>query len=43
MKKLNSLAAQCWFKNKTKWDAAAKAVGQNKGYSSPKVLANAFR
>ena len=43
MKKLNSLAAQCWFKNKAKWDAAAKATGQKKGYSSPKVLANAFR
>lgn len=43
MKKLNSLAAQCWFKNKPKWDAAAKATGQKKGYSSPKVLANAFR
>lgn len=43
LKKLNSLANQCWFKNKTKWDAAAKATGQNKGYASAKVLANAFR
>ena len=43
IKKLNSLAAQCWFKNKVKWDSAAKATGQKKGYSSPKVLANAFR
>ena len=43
MKKLNALAAQCWFKNKVKWDAAAKSTGQKKGYSSPKVLANAFR
>ena len=43
MKKLNSLAAQCWFKNKTKWDAAAKSSGQNKGYSSAIVLANAYR
>jgi hypothetical protein len=43
MKKLNSLAAQCWFKNKAKWDAAAKATGQNKGYSSAIVLANAYR
>ncbi len=43
MKRLNSLAAQCWFKNKTKWDAAVKASGQSKGYSSAKVLANSYR
>lgn len=43
MKKLNSLAAQCWFKNKVKWDAAAKSTGQNKGYASTIVLANAYR
>ena len=43
MKRLNSLAAQCWFKNRTKWDAAVKASGQSKGYSSAKVLANSYR
>lgn len=43
LKKLNSLANQCWSKNKTKWDAAANATGQKKGYSSSKVLADAYR
>jgi hypothetical protein len=43
MKRLNSLAAQCWFKNKAKWDAAVKATGHSKGYSSAKVLANSYR
>ena len=43
VKKLNALATQCWYKNKAKWDAAAKATGQLKGYSSAIILANAFR
>lgn len=43
LKKLNSLAARCWFENKTKWASAANSVGQQKGYSGPIVLANAFR
>ncbi len=43
VKKLNALATQCWYKNKPKWDAAAKSTGQLKGYSSTKVLADAYR
>lgn len=43
VKKLNALATQCWYKNKPKWDAAAKSTGQLKGYSSAKVLADAYR
>lgn len=43
VKKLNALATQCWYKNKPKWDAAANATGQKKGYSSSKVLADAYR
>ena len=43
VKKLNALATQCWYKNKPKWDAAAKSTGQLKGYSSAIILANAYR
>ena len=43
VKKLNALATQCWYKNKPKWDAAVKSTGQLKGYSSAKVLADAYR
>ena len=43
MKKLNALATQCWAKNKVKWNNAAKASGQKKGYSCAKVLADAYR
>lgn len=43
LKKINSLAAQCWAKNNAKWNKAAKATGQQKGYSSARVLADAYR
>ena len=43
VKKLNALATQCWYKNKPKWDAAAKSTGQLKGFSSAIILANAYR
>ena len=43
VKKLNALATQCWYKNKAKWDAAAKSSGQIKGYSNAIILANAYR
>ena len=43
LKKVNSLAAQCWAQNKERWDKAAKASGQNKGSSSAKVLADAYK
>ena len=43
LRKINSFAAQCWAKNKDKWSKAATASGQNKGYSSAKVLADAYK
>lgn len=41
--RLYALANQCWNKNKTKWDKAKLAQGQSKGYSSSKVLADAYK
>lgn len=41
--RLYSLANQCWLKNTTKWEKAKCATGQNKGYSCPKVLADAHK
>ena len=43
LRKINSFAAQCWVKNKDKWSKATTASGQNKGYSSAKVLADAYK
>lgn len=42
-RRLYALAHQCWLKNKAKWDSAKLAEGQKKGYSSSKVLADAYR
>ncbi len=41
--RLYAFANQCWIKNKAKWDKAKTAEGQNKGYSAPKVLADAYK
>ena len=41
--RLYALATQCWNTNKAKWDKARIAEGQNKGYSSSKVLADAYK
>ena len=41
--RLYALANQCWLANKRKWDKAKSAEGQNKGYSCPKVLADAYK
>ena len=41
--RLYALANQCWKKNIAKWDKAKNAEGQNKGYSAPKVLADAYK
>ena len=41
--KLYALANQCWFDNKQKWDKAKSAEGQKKGYSSSKVMADAYK
>ena len=41
--RLYALATQCWNTNKAKWDKAKIAEGQNKGYSSSKVLADAYK
>ena len=43
LSKINQFAQRCWRKNKTTWDRAANATGQNKGYSSYKALANSYR
>ena len=42
-KRLYALAIQCWNANKAKWDKAKSAEGQNKGYSAPTVLADAYK
>lgn len=36
-------ANQCWIDNKIKWDKAKGAIGQKKGYSCSKVLADAYK
>ena len=41
--RLYALAKQCWVANKRKWDRAKASDGQNKGYSSPKVMADAYK
>jgi hypothetical protein len=41
--RLYAFANQCWMANKRKWDKAKSAEGQNKGYSCPKVMADAHR
>ena len=41
--RLYALANQCWLTNKRKWDKAKSAEGQNKGYSCPKVMADAHK
>lgn len=41
--RLYALANQCWNAKKAKWDKAKLAEGQNKGYSSSKVLADAYK
>jgi len=38
---VRSFAARCWHSHKD-WIKASKAQGQNKGYSSPATLANAY-
>ena len=41
--RLLALATQCWNANRKTWDGYKAATGSRKGYSSPKVLANAYR
>jgi len=41
--RLYALANQCWLANKRKWDKAKVSDGQKKGYSSVKVLADAYK
>ena len=40
---LYAYANRCWLAHRRKWDAAKSAEGQNKGYSAPKVLADAYK
>ena len=41
--RLYALANRCWIESKAKWDKAKVAEGQSKGYSAPKVLADAYK
>ena len=41
--RLYALANQCWLANRRRWDKARLSTGQNKGYSSAKVLADAHK
>ena len=41
--RLYAHANRCWIENKAKWDKAKTAEGQSKGYSCPKVLADAYK
>ena len=41
--KLYALANQCWLANKKKWDKMKSAEGQKKGYSSAKIMADAYK
>lgn len=41
--KLNSMAVRFWNEHKRTFERAAKAKGERKGYSCPKVLATAYR
>ena len=41
--RLYALANQCWLSNRRRWDKARLSAGQNKGYSSAKVLADAHK
>ena len=40
---LYALANQCWLANKEKWNNAKSAEGQKKGYSSAKIMADAYK
>lgn len=42
-RQLTALATQCWNENSSKWEKRRNAKGDEKGYSSPKVLADAYR
>lgn len=42
-RRLIALATQCWNENASKWEKHKNAKGSEKGYSSPKVLADAYR
>ena len=41
--RLYALANQCWLANKKKWDKMKSAEGQKKGYSSAKIMADAYK
>ncbi len=41
--RLPALAIQCWNENRKRWDKYKSAKGSQKGYSCPKVLADAYR
>ena len=42
-RRLYALANQCWFENEKKWEKAKSVEGQKKGYSSHKVMADAYK